>query len=153
MGLVITFPISLREGRDCSPMDSCLSNFWNGIRCRFFFDIVGDFRWVSPILVLHHRTFLLDVCCHHIQRILDSFIYTISLLGSIFIVASLQFPPGFRLESTDLGALHGNLVNIARTSTIEALARPAKRRPHTRSLSLLVRRDGLKQLISGFYSP
>ena len=71
MALVITFPISLREGRDCSPMDSFLSISGMVSVCRFFCDIFGDFRWVSPVIVLHHRTFLLDVCCHNIQRSLQ----------------------------------------------------------------------------------
>ena len=42
MALVITFPMSLREGRECSPMESFLSNYWNGIHCRFFCDIFAE---------------------------------------------------------------------------------------------------------------
>jgi len=41
-----------REGRDCSPMNSFLGNFCNGIR--FFCDLFGYFRWACPKLALNH---------------------------------------------------------------------------------------------------
>ena len=78
---------------------------------------------------------------NHLTVTVPTVTYSISLLVAIFIVASLQFSPGYRLESTDLGSLHGNFVKIARTTT---LAKPIKRRPHTRWLSLFGRRDGFE---------